>query len=62
MTDLRSVFGTRDPGRGVDPEARIESLRFQAAAHLTAEPEVFARRAEQLIGVSTAAAADQSEL
>ena len=62
VTDLRSVFGTRDPGRGVDPEARIESLRFQAAAHLTAEPEVFARRAEQLIGVSTAAAADQSEL
>lgn len=59
---LRGTLGTRDAQRGIDSTARIESLRFQAAAHLAEVPGPYIERAAELVGISHTAAADQATL
>ena len=60
------LLGTYLPKEGRDPRARVEALRYQAAAHLAGELEIdptpYVSRAAELIGASSRAAADQAEL
>ena len=61
-----AAFGTYLPKEGRDPRARVEALRYQAAAHLAEQrgidPMPYVSRAAELIGASSRAAADQAEL
>ena len=60
------LLGTYLPKEGRDPRARVEALRYQAAAHLAEQrgidPMPYVSRAAELIGASSRAAADQAEL